>query len=346
MARWEHVQTKYKDYILQNPEIASKMEGMLRLLSYVLPGRFGASDALSELLYSASQLLSLMHDGVFRMGKGIPDYREGDQGNQLVLWLTIIEYLEVFIELGAEKVFGEPGKWLIVIVVQVIKAALRLVLLFSYKSGIQRAPLIPPLDRKSVFPEKQDGENEIKTPEEEKKPKEPQSPVWKGTRTGRPMRKLVATPNDGFRSWELPPSPKDDHVEIGPSSPTELSTKRLVAETLHITRPLLHLSSMFVFGQNSWKPWLLAYGTDVMSLCLHRNIKELNAKEQSEMSRRTLLLAFYFLRSPFYDKYSKAKIINMLRFLSNHIPGMSILVAPMLDYLPTWQRIYFYNWTS
>ena len=42
-----------KEHMLKNPDFASKIESTLRLLSYVLPGRFGTSEAIAELVYSA-----------------------------------------------------------------------------------------------------------------------------------------------------------------------------------------------------------------------------------------------------------------------------------------------------
>ncbi|KAJ8272342.1 hypothetical protein COCON_G00112010 [Conger conger] len=62
------------------------------------------------------------------------------------------------------------------------------------------------------------------------------------------------------------------------------------------------------------------------------------------MRRRALLLCFYLLRSPFYDRYSETKILFLLRFLTDQIPGFGFLTRPLMDYLPVWQKIYFYNW--
>lgn len=128
--------------------------------------------------------------------------------------------------------------------------------------------------------------------------------------------------------------------------PTDLSSRQLMAETLYISRPLLHISSMFLFGQTSWKPWLISCGVDVTSLALMGNTSDLNEDEKAEMSRRTVLLLLYLLRSPFYDNYSKTRILGFLRFVSDTIPGISLVLNPLLEYLPTWQKIYFHNWSS
>lgn len=351
VAKWEFLENKYKEHMLKNPDIASKIESSLRLLSYVLPGRFGTSEALAELIYSASQLITLMHDGVFRQGKGIRICNSVKDGGKLVLLLTVVEYLEVFIELGAERVLGEAGKWVIVIVLQIFKAALRFFLLFRYKSGIQCSPLIPPLDRSEILKNKKDGNEKESTSIDETNGStdgktEAPNPVWEGARTRRRMRTLTAAPTDGFRTWSLPPLPQEKGNDNQSCVPTELSSKRLLGESLYISRPLIHLSSMFMFGEKSWKPWILSCATDVSSLVLLGDSSDLNAVEKAEISRRSLLLLFYLLRSPFYDTYSKTRVIGVLRYLSDTIPGVSLVLTPLLEYLPTWQKIYFYNWST
>ena len=122
----------------------------MRALSYILPGRFGASEALAELVFSASQLLTLFNDDIFREGKITCGENASSKRNPVLLWLTVMEYLEVFIELGSLLLWGEIGRWIIVVVLQIAKAALRFALLFKYNSGVQRTPLIPPLDRSKL----------------------------------------------------------------------------------------------------------------------------------------------------------------------------------------------------
>ncbi|XP_078373901.1 peroxisomal membrane protein PEX16-like [Oculina patagonica] len=348
------LQKKYQEFVLHNPESVSKIESILRALSYILPGRFGASEALSELVFSASQLLTLLNDGIFREGKRklICGVTYSCERYRILLCLTVVEYLEVFIELGASRLWGEAGKWIIVVILQIAKAALRFVLLFKYKSGIQRTPLIPPLDR-SNLEKREEGEDTAGSgqEQEEAEPVEENEQaddghtgsVWRGARSGRVVRSLSATPTGSSRSWKLP---KDCSKTKRAIQPTELSSRRLFAESLYISRPLLHISSMFMFGQASWKPWLISCGVDVTSLAVMGDSSDLNEEERSELSRRTLLLLFYLLRSPFYDTYSKTRILGFLKFMSDTVPGLSFVLNPLLDYLPTWQKIYFYNWSS
>ena len=330
----------YREFIAHNTEIASRIESILRFLSYVLPGRFGASEALAELLFSASQLLTLLHDWIYRKEKGIQDYptASSEEESRIVLWLTVLENVEVFVEVGADRIWGEIGKWAVIVVVQIAKVAMRLFLLFKHKSGIQLNPLTPPLDREMVHQEDKTDDNGKEKVEEQT--------LWHGKRSSRSVRSLSAVSSDGFRTWKLPAEKQVESGGVRSQVPSDLSTKRLVGETLFVSRPLVHLTSMFVFGQNSWKPWLLSYGTEFSSLCLMGDPSDLNAAEKAELSRRTVLLLFYLLRSPFYDSYSKTKIISFLKYLNTTIPGCSLVIRPLLEYLPTWQKIYFYNWTS
>jgi len=268
----------------------------------------------------------------------------------------VVEYSEVFIELGASRLWGEAGKWIIVVILQIAKAALRFVLLFKYKSGVQRTPLIPPLDRSNLV-KREEAVDEEETnagsgeeaeeaqPEEEDEETEavPTGSVWRGARSGRLVRSLSATSSGSSRSWRLPKETSQSKRAI---QPTDLSNRRLFAESLYISRPLIHITSMFVFGQASWKPWLLSCGVDVTSLAVMGDSSDFNEEERSELSRRTLLLLFYLLRSPFYDTYSKTRILGFLKFMSDTVPGLSLALNPLLDYLPTWQKIYFYNWSS
>jgi peroxin-16 len=71
---------------------------------------------------------------------------------------------------------------------------------------------------------------------------------------------------------------------------------------------------------------------------------QLNVEEREEMKRRTLMMLMYLLRSPFYDRYSKEKLLFFLGILAHKVPGVRLIARPLLEYLPVWQQIYFYVW--
>lgn len=87
----------------------------------VFLGRISSSTVISELIYSLSNLLVLFNDRIIEKSN-LPSERIRDgTENMLVLILTRLEYCEVFIELSARKVWGDPGKWFVIFVIQFIK---------------------------------------------------------------------------------------------------------------------------------------------------------------------------------------------------------------------------------
>lgn len=170
-------------------------------------------------------------------------------------------------------------------------------------------------------------------------------------RSGRVMRTLESAPNRGQRTWSLPgvTDPRmrqlvDRTKKDAP--PSDLSEIQLYGELIHILRPLAHLVSMGLFGPTAWPPYLVSLGMDVTSLkLLHEPRDKIwNLAESIELGQRSFALLLYLLRSPFYDRYTKERILRFLYFCSEKIPIFGRLIRPMVDYLPEWQKTYFYVW--
>jgi peroxin-16 len=87
-------------------------------LAFFCTGRINTSNVLSELVYSLSNLLVLFNDHIIHNTRR----REAvGSGEKLKMWLTVLDYSEVFIEVSARRLWGEKGKWLIVVAVQIFK---------------------------------------------------------------------------------------------------------------------------------------------------------------------------------------------------------------------------------
>ncbi|KAF6333904.1 peroxisomal biogenesis factor 16 [Rhinolophus ferrumequinum] len=175
-----------------------------------------------------------------------------------------------------------------------------------------------------------------------------QEQSYVGKRSNRVVRTLQNTPSLHSRHWGAPQEQErrqqQQHQEELSVTPTPLGLQETIAESLYIARPLLHLLSLGLWGQRSWTPWLLSGVVDVTSLSLLSDRKGLSRRERLELRRRTILLLYYLLRSPFYDRFSEARILFLLQLLADHVPGIGLVTRPLMDYLPAWQKIYFYNW--
>lgn len=65
-----------------------------------------------------------------------------------------------------------------------------------------------------------------------------------------------------------------------------------------------HLETHFLFPAGCHCCELALYPSP-FSLSLLSDLKDLNKRERAELRRRTILLLYYLLRSPFYDRYSE-----------------------------------------
>lgn len=322
----QELYASYKRWVISNPGIVTDVETVATWSSYFVAGKINKSPIVSELVYSLSKLVSLFNDTLIKEAYGSEEPYYGLR-EQIKLWLTVIHYCEVFIELLVKNRWGSRGKWTAATLLQVFKCSSAFILLFRFKELPVSHPPIAVLQRKKFTEGKETDENS--------------NAFFTLRRSGRVIRRVDGAPAVAFRDWE-PVKIKDDRLVKG-SNTTDL----IYAESLYILKPLIHLAAMRVFGTKAWKQWFVALGVDLASMKLYnKHMNNLCYEQRLEISRRKLSLILYLLRSPMYNGYSKNVIENVLTSMSKKIPILSFINGPVIQYLSHWQDIYFYMWAS
>jgi len=346
----EMLQNLYHEYVKavkQNSPSIAQFESAFRLISYAIAGRFEDSTLISELLYSASNLLVLFNDAIIQKASGIlPSVTVSQERLQNLV--TVLEYVGVFVEMAAQKMWGDVGRWAAIFMVQLTKAVARFLLLIKHKMGVQSVPPLAPVDRDAIIKqaEKETSQSDVSEEDTQETPISVPS-TFTLKRSGKVMRSLTKAPPVNTRDWKLPEdtSVKTEEPKVN-CSPSLLSSQQTWGELLYIVKPLLHLSSLPVFGRDSFKPWILSAGLDLGSLCLMGDTEVMNPPEKAELKRRGFMILMYMLRSPFYDRHTKQRLLQILSSLGDAVPGLSLVLGPLMEYLPIWQQIYFYTWSS
>lgn len=296
---------------------------------------------LSEALLSLSHLMVIFNDHIIRkqvLKTEINDFN--DEEHKLKLFLTILENVEVFIEITSKRVLGNRRKFIVIFIIQVVKCIGKLVLLIKYKNRISKSPDLEYLDRKNLF--KQQAANPLQP--ELSQPTASPSVVFKLKRSGKTIRRVTNAPSIYTRSFQAPEEAPELEETDRFGTFNHVAIKN--AELVYVMKPLIHLGSVALFGYKSWKSYLLSLFLDSFSIFQyykHRNY--MTSDQKKEMSKRCVNMLLYILRSPFYDQYSNDKIDSFMRAL-NKIPFASFIVEPYRQYIPSYQNTYFYMFSN
>lgn len=296
---------KYDNFVRLNPRLANEVESIIRWSSYLVASK--KSPILGELLSSGANLLQLCNDIILRQANPQLKLNLSSVVTQLKTFLAVIQSLELLAEIYARDTFGTAGKWAIITVIQIAKAAIKLILLIAYDQGITKSQYIVPLDRIYYseivkLQEKFASSINEDVADEETNPKEieaSKSIVLKSS--GRKMRSITESPPKGARFVS-------DRINSTTTSAFDrlqkqrltllleryrehrsatLTDRQLYGEILHIARPLAHLALIGAFGTKSWLSFFTSIAMDVSSLYLVRSPLPLtNAPEQSSPTRQ------------------------------------------------------------
>ncbi|KAG5672379.1 hypothetical protein PVAND_002511 [Polypedilum vanderplanki] len=331
---------QYAKFIADNAETCSDIEMMTKYFGYFISGKLSndGSNILTEAMLSFSNLLVVFNDQIIRrevINRHDDDSRERyDEEHKLKLFLTILDNLEVLIELTSKKMFGNKRKFIVIFIIQTVKCVGRLVLLIKYKNRISQTPAIEYLDRKNIFKQTQN------TSPLQPELNQTSSITLKLKRSGKTIRKVSNAPPIYSRNFKAPELESSDRFY----SLNHTAIKN--AEIMYVLKPMLHLGSVAAFGYKSWKSYFFPLLLDTYSIYIYYKYRNYMTSDQKrELSRRCVNMLLYILRSPFYDKYSADKIDSFMRALNN-IPFARFIVEPYRQYLPNYQDTYFYMFSN
>lgn len=209
--------------------------------------------------------------------------------------LQIVNCVEVFVELSARRLGGNPLKWLIVLLVTIVKTSIRICLMFKHNR------------------------------------------VLIGSFTGDDTPRGRVGARSGVYFTQSHPNTNTPH----PVPEKEL----IVAELCYTLRPLLHLATLALFRSKSWVPLIVSAGLEAYSIKSLARLKHPTERQCNEMSRRKVSMLLYLLRSPFYNELTEQRLLPVVDYISK-IPVLGLLTDGLAGYIPDWQKIYFYSWTS
>lgn len=306
--------SKYDKFVRLNPRMATEVEAIIRWSSYLIASR--KSPILGELLSSGANLLQLCNDIILRQANSQLKLDLKDTVTQLKTFLTVIQSLELLAEIYARDTYGTAGKWAIITVIQIAKAAIKLILLIAFDQGLTKSQSTVPLDRvhyseivklQEKFATTASRNEDV--PKEEPKPStsgSSKSVVLKSS--GRKMRSITESPPKEARFDDLQTANQtsdpfsslqkqrltlllDRYRETRSATLTE---RQLYGELLHITRPIAHLGLMGAFGTQSWISYLTSLAMDISSLYLVRSPMPQSYRELSTTNQGVVPQCYQF----------------------------------------------------
>lgn len=82
-------------------------------------------------------------------------------------------------------------------------------------------------------------------------------------RSGRVVRKVESSPPIYMRTWKPMESVSNTNCENDQGYDKSIATKQMIAESIYIVKPIVHLLSMKCFGTTSWKQWMIPLAFDI-----------------------------------------------------------------------------------
>ena len=359
----------YGDFITKNAGAVGQVEGALRSLTYIIPGRFRESEIASESLNSGVQLLSLYHDSLLSrtLAHSLQQKQHQTPHNRYARYycwksptyrrtattLQVVQYTELLLEMLAKR-RGEKVRWRVVVILEAVKALCRLLLMRLTNS---RPLLSPPLPEREVVEEKQSYDEEtIHSPPSERSTavSDAGSEKWTMPRTSLTLPPLPTS--EDISSYLMSKVLTADDIKPPKALLHRVSGLGEAAEIMYIIRPVIYAAAMSYWcqredgrGKADWRPWLFGLSIEYGARQLAKQDLEtrrpggargLTQLEKEEVKKRGWAMAWWGMRGAFYENVTRGVIQGCAAKLKGK-PLLDMVGSFAEDYEFLYDQFYF-----
>ncbi|RPD55802.1 peroxisome membrane protein [Lentinus tigrinus ALCF2SS1-6] len=355
----------YESFLVAHVSTISSLESTLRSITWILPGRFKDAELASEALSAILNVMSMYHDTLLaKVAQTDPKYKplipSSPHTRYTRAWcdkdtrykwaaraLELIRFTELLLEMGLRRKVSRKTRWRGIVMLEVLKALLRLALL-----RITRRPLVaPPIPEREFDPENIPAGSDTSSPT--LAATSPPSSVLstpehlKNNHIALPTHPLLTPPPPTHspmpvEEYLLPKALTTSSVKAPTSLIKPLSSpKEWLSEVIYTIRPLVY-AVMLSSGRKDNKPLMTALALELLALNLRRVPSPSSALERSEYARRDRDITWYLLRGSIWDTWTRPKLESFANKTA-HTPFVGIFSAFVKDWIPLIDEYYYYT---
>lgn len=337
---------------------------------------------IHKIVYSALNVIGLYHDSILaRAIASLPGKKPTPSAHnrytkfwsannwtyrRLSIAVVLIQYTEVLWETLARKKFGEKGRWRLILSLEAIKVAFRLILLQSTKS---RPLVYPHTPEREIDPaqfesltDTIDGDLSLHGA--------PNSTAITVTssESGQLLNETNNVPGHSHRMLDLGEERPDFRTKEAVSEyllkkvlyvddikPPQYLLHKVrgvgkLAEILYILRPLIYAYALKTTrDKKNWRPWLIGIALEYASRELGKQdfaysvpggLRALTKLEKEERNRRAWGMGWWLLRGAFYENITKPRLEKIAGNFEASRIGLSIFGNLIKDYQYLWENYF------